>query len=42
MYIAQGHKQKNFSGFPIGWKQNSRGSGGHSHPDTEGIFALLL
>ena len=33
--------KKIFGGFPKGWKQNSRGSGGHSSPDTEGYIPFL-
>ena len=29
--------RKKFLGFPKGWKQNSRGSGGHNPSDAEGI-----
>ena len=31
--------RKKFSGFPKGWPANSRGSGGHSPPDTELQFS---
>ena len=37
----RGEGRKNFSGFPKGWKQSSRGSGGHSSPDAEGYTPFL-
>ena len=38
----QGRRPKIFSGFPKGWKQNSRGLGGHSPPDAEGYIPFSI